>query len=53
MDWNKIWLSLFGTTSLFDINMGFWVSLFFVILIVVMMNIVFWSLKPKTDDEEK
>ena len=26
MNWTAIWTSLFGTTSLFGVNMGFWVG---------------------------
>ena len=47
MNWMKIWMTLFGRTELFGINMGFWVSMTLVILIVVLMNIVFWTMKPK------
>ena len=27
MNWTAIWTSLFGTTSLFGVNMGFWVGM--------------------------
>ncbi len=47
MNWTKIWLDLFGTTTLWGIDMGFWVSLGVVALIVILMNAIFWSLKPK------
>lgn len=46
MTWTKLWLDLFGTTTLWGINMGFWVALAAVALIVVGMNVVFWSMKP-------
>ena len=29
--------------------MGFWVALAAVLLIVILMNVLFWSMKPKTD----
>jgi len=45
MTWTKLWLDLFGTT-LWGINMGFWVALAAVALIVIGMNVVFWSMKP-------
>lgn len=46
MTWTKLWLDLFGTTTLWGINMGFWVALAAVALIVIGMNVVFWSMKP-------
>ena len=47
MNWIALYLKLFGRTELFGLNMGFWVSMTFVTLIVVVMNIVFWTMKPK------
>lgn len=52
MNWTKIWMSLFGTTTLWGIDMGFWVSMAVVGLIVVFMNVVFWSKKPKQENTE-
>ena len=46
MNWNNMWNTLFNTTELFGINMGFWVSLLIIIIIVILMNVVFWSMKP-------
>lgn len=46
MNWTMLWLKLFGTTTLWGLNMGFWVSLGTVLLIVILMNTLFWSLKP-------
>lgn len=46
MTWTKLWLDLFGNTTLWGINMGFWVALAAVALIVIGMNVVFWSMKP-------
>lgn len=48
MSWSKIWMKLFGTTKLWGLDMGFWVSMAVVILVVLMMNIVFWSMKPQS-----
>ena len=42
-------MNLFGTTQLFGLNMGFWVSMAVVAIIVILMNVVFWSMKPKMD----
>ncbi len=47
MNWNNIWMTLFGTTQWFGLNIGFWVSLAVVALIVIVMNLVFWGMKPK------
>ena len=47
MNGTNIWMNLFGTTSLFGINMGFWVAMAATALIVVLMNVVFWGMKPK------
>ena len=38
---------LFGTTEWLGLNMGFWVSMLVVLIIVVLMNAVFWGIKPK------
>lgn len=47
MNWKAIWMSIFGTTEWFGLNMGFWVSMAVVLLIVIIMNLVFWKMKPK------
>ena len=47
MNWTAIWTSLFGTTPLFGVNMGFWAGMASVLLIVILMNMVFWSIKPQ------
>ena len=39
MNWKDIWMTLFGTADLFGLNMGFWVSMAVVALIVVVMNV--------------
>lgn len=46
MNWNTLWLNLFGTTSFLGINMGFWAAMAAVCLIVIVMNAVFWGMKP-------
>lgn len=40
-------MTLFGTTSLFGLDMGFWVAMAVVALIVILMNVVFWGMKSK------
>ena len=47
MNWKEIWMTIFGTSELLGLNMGFWVSMAVVLLIVVIMNVVFWGIKPK------
>lgn len=47
MNWTAIWLKLFGTTSFLGIDMGFWAAMGVILLIVVLMNAVFWGMKPK------
>ncbi|MCD7785292.1 MAG: hypothetical protein LUH18_06930 [Oscillospiraceae bacterium] len=50
MNWTDIWLILFGTTEFLGLNIGFWVSMAVVAVIVVLMNVVFWGMKPKEKD---
>lgn len=53
MNFNNIWISLFGTTQWFGIDMGFWVSMFVCVVIVILMNVVFWGVKPKVKAVKK
>ena len=46
MNWSNIWIRLFGTRSLFGLDMGFWIAMAAVALLVVLMNVVFWGMKP-------
>ena len=46
MNWTALWLKLFKTTTLFGIDMGFWVSMGISALVAILMNVVFWSMKP-------
>ena len=47
VNWTSIWMSLFGSTSFLGLDMGFWVSMGIALLVTILMNIVFWSMKPK------
>ena len=47
MAWKELWMNLFGRTEWLGINMGFWVGIGVVLLVVVAMNVVFWSMKPR------
>lgn len=51
MNWTQIWIDLFGTTEWLGLNMGFWMANAAVLVIVVIMNVVFWSMKPLPKDE--
>lgn len=51
MNWTQIWMDLFGTTERLGLNMGFWVANGVVLVVVVIMNVVFWSMKPLPRDE--
>ena len=55
MNWNELWMNVFGTTHWLGLDLGFWVSMAVVALIVVAMNAVFWGKKPqkKPTDQPK
>lgn len=52
MTWSNLWMDLFGRTSFCGVDMGFWVALSAVLLIVILINAVFWGIKPKKKPEE-
>ena len=47
MNWKDIWMTLFGTADLFGLNMGFWVSMAVVALIVVVMIHILLKMRKK------
>lgn len=47
IDWFNIWLKLFGQTQWLGLDIGFWVSMAICVVIVIIMNIVFWGMPPK------
>jgi len=51
MNLTHLWMNLFGTTQWLGINLGFWVSMFLCALIAVLMNVVFWGMKPKRNED--
>lgn len=53
MIWSKLWMDLFGRTSFLGIDMGFWAAMSVVLLIVIVINAVFWGMKPKAQDGSK
>ena len=52
MNWSKLWMDLFGRTSFCGIDMGFWAAMSVVLLLVILMNVVFWSMRPKKESGE-
>lgn len=48
MNWKEIWMTLFGAYEWLGLSLGFWVSMAVVLLIVIIMNVVFWGIKPKS-----
>ena len=52
MNWKEIWVSLFGGCEWLGLNIGFWVSMAVVIGIVILMNVVFWGMKPQTQKKK-
>ncbi len=53
MNWKDVWLTLFGTTQWLGLDVGFWVSMAVVVLIVIIMNAVVWGMKPKSTKKDK
>ncbi len=53
INWKSLWMLLFGRCEFLGLNMGFWVSMAAVLLIVIVMHVVFWSLKPLKKPEEQ
>lgn len=53
MNWTNIWMNLFGSGSWLGIDMGFWVSMGLCAIIVLVMNLVFWNLRPKKIQSRK
>lgn len=52
MNLNDIWLKFFGITQWYGFDMGFWVSMFVCVLIVIVMNVVFWGMSPQKSAAE-
>ena len=46
VNWSNLWIQLFGTTTWFGINVGFWISMGISAAVAIAMVAVFWSLKP-------
>ena len=50
MNWNEIWMTLFGTTEWLNLNIGFWVAMNVVLLMAILMNVIFWGRKPRVSE---
>ena len=46
MNWQKIWMDVFGRLTFLGIDMGFWVSMGISLVVALAMNAVFWNMKP-------
>lgn len=46
MNLNLLWINFFGDTQWLGLDYGFWLSMIVVTIIVIVMNAVFWSMKP-------
>ncbi|MCD7893877.1 MAG: hypothetical protein LUG60_09275 [Erysipelotrichaceae bacterium] len=49
MNWLDLYMKYFGTTTLFGIDLGFYITMFIVLVIVILMNVIEWNLKPKVE----
>ena len=47
MTLKDLWMTLFHTTNWLGLNIGFWFSMLIVLIIVLIMNVVFWSMPRK------
>lgn len=45
MNWTNLWIKLFGTTKFMGLDMGFWVAIAVVIVVVILMNVIFWNME--------
>lgn len=43
MNWKLLWIKFFNTTEFLRINLGFWISIVIILIIVILMNIIFWN----------
>lgn len=46
MNWTQIWVDVFGAAEWMGLDMGFWVASAAIVLIVIIMNVAFWNVKP-------
>lgn len=53
MNLMNLWLNFFRRTEFLGINIGFWAVMSAVLLIVIAMNVIFWSMKPVNNKKHK
>lgn len=49
MKWLALFSQFIGRTKIFGIDLGFWVGMAAVLLLVCIMNLIVWSRKPKAE----
>ena len=47
MNWQEIWLNIFGPGSWLGLDKEFWIAKSVVALTVILMNIIFWGMPTK------
>ncbi len=61
VDWQGLWMAIFGTDEWLGLNMGFWVAMGIIAIVVLVQNIVFWRafspydkyrLRHKNEDDD-
>ncbi len=56
LDWNGLWIQIFGTDTLWGYDVSMWIGLLAVIIVVVAMHIVYWIMYkpyvPPTKEEK-
>ncbi len=43
----RLGMLYFGTAESFGIDLGFWIALFLIMIIVILVNLVCWTMTPK------
>ena len=43
---SNLWMTLFGTTTWFNIDIGFWISMGFSAAVAILMAVLFWTRPP-------
>ena len=47
MNWNALWIRLFGTTQWMGLDIGFRAALCVCLMVIVLMNMIVWGVLPK------
>ena len=47
MNLTDLYMKIFGTDQFLGINMGFWLSMAISVLVVLIQNLTFWTMKPR------